>query len=132
METEVSVVLEEEQLSSLQQRERWLTVDGPLGMRDQEAARRQARNFFYAGFAFLPWLWFVNCFYFWPVLRYHHRSPDPLLRSYIVRSAVGFVVCSSLLLTWALTFAIGRERLLGSSWESLAVYELADKFANSF
>ncbi|MCO5574949.1 hypothetical protein L7F22_028744 [Adiantum nelumboides] len=134
METEVRVALEEEQLTSLQrqQRERWLTVDGPLGMHDQEAARRQARNFFYAGFALLPWLWFVNCFYFWPVLRHHHRSPDPLLRSYIVRSAVGFLVYSMLLLTWALTFAIGQERLFGSSWKNLAVYDLADKFASSF
>ena len=61
---------------------RWLTVDGPLGLgsQDTESARRQARNFFYAGFAFLPWLWFVNCFYFWPILRRSYH-PDPFLRS---------------------------------------------------
>lgn len=103
----------------------WPTVDGPHGIH-HEAAHSQARNFFYAGFLLLPWLWFVNCFYFWPVLR--HRQSDPVLRSYIVRSAIGFIVYTSLLLIWALAFAIGGERMFGSSWKNLAVYDLADSF----
>ncbi|KAH7373940.1 hypothetical protein KP509_17G080300 [Ceratopteris richardii] len=132
MDAEVSVVVDEPELAPLQERDRWLTVDGPVGMHDQEAARRQARNFFFAGFILLPWLWFVNCFYFWPVLRQRHRGSDPLLRSYIVRSAIGFLVYSSLLLIWTMTFTFGREHVFGSLWKTLAVYEIADKFSGSF
>lgn len=124
-EERLAMVDEEASNPSSSVRPAWVTVDGPLGIQ-QEAALAQARNFFYGGFFLLPWLWFVNCFYFWPVLR--HPRPDPVLRSYIVRSAIGFSVYTSLLLMWALTYAIGGEQLFGSSWKNLSVYEIADSF----
>jgi hypothetical protein len=46
----------------------WPTIDGPLGVYHEEA-ERLAKNFYLAGFFVLPWLWFVNCLYFWPVLQ---------------------------------------------------------------
>jgi presenilin enhancer 2 len=46
----------------------WATVDGPLGM-PLEDAEGHARRFFLWGFACLPFLWAINCCYFWPVLR---------------------------------------------------------------
>ncbi|KAJ7522501.1 hypothetical protein O6H91_18G014500 [Diphasiastrum complanatum] len=58
--------------------QQWPTVDGPLGVQQQQALKL-ARAFFYAGFFLLPWLWFVNCFYFWPILR-HRRYLDPVVR----------------------------------------------------
>ncbi|KAK4367214.1 hypothetical protein RND71_015094 [Anisodus tanguticus] len=55
----------------------WPTVDGPLGLTEEDSVDH-ARRFFKFGFLLLPWLWAVNCFYFWPVIRrptsYYH--PD--------------------------------------------------------
>ena len=45
----------------------------------------------------------------------------------VVRSAIGFTVFFVLLSSWALTFAIGGERLFGPTWNQLVVYNLADK-----
>lgn len=50
----------------------WPTIDGPLGLSEEESLS-YARRFYKFGYALLPWLWAVNCFYFWPVLR-HSRS----------------------------------------------------------
>ncbi|GLJ21513.1 hypothetical protein SUGI_0397800 [Cryptomeria japonica] len=61
---------------------------------------KQARNFFYAGFFLLPGLWFVNVFYFWPALAH------PPIRPYVVWSAIGFIVYTLVLVSWALTFSV--------------------------
>ncbi len=45
----------------------WPTIDGPLGVYNEEAVKL-AKSFYYGGFLLLPVLWFVNCFYFWPVV----------------------------------------------------------------
>ncbi|KAM3702666.1 hypothetical protein ACJW30_04G042700 [Castanea mollissima] len=102
----------------------WPTVDGSLGLSEDESVK-YARRFYRFGFAMLPWLWAVNCFYFWPVLR-HSRS-FPRIRPYVVRSAVGFAVFTALLSSWAFTFAIGGEHLFGPVWDQLVMYKLADK-----
>lgn len=47
----------------------------------------------------------------------------------VIKSGIGFLVCGSLLLAWALTFAYGGEELFGASWKSLAVYDIAEKYA---
>ncbi|KDP39052.1 hypothetical protein JCGZ_00809 [Jatropha curcas] len=102
----------------------WPTIDGPLGLSEEESLS-YARKFYKFGYALLPWLWAVNCFYFWPVLR-HSRS-FPRIRSYVVRSAVGFTVFTALLCSWALTFAIGGEGLFGPVWDKLVMYNVADR-----
>ncbi|KAI3834999.1 hypothetical protein MKX03_007292 [Papaver bracteatum] len=102
----------------------WPTIDGPLGLTEEESLS-YARNFFKFGFLLLPWLWAVNCFYFWPALT---TSSFPRIRQYVIRSAVGFSVFTVLLSSWALTFAIGGERLFGPVWESLVMYNVADKY----
>ncbi|KAK4409516.1 putative gamma-secretase subunit PEN-2 [Sesamum angolense] len=56
----------------------WPTIDGPLGLSHDESLDH-ARRFFKLGFLCLPFLWAVNCFYFWPVLRHpnsHGSHPD--------------------------------------------------------
>ncbi|KAG0565893.1 hypothetical protein KC19_7G021500 [Ceratodon purpureus] len=60
----------------------WPTVDGALGVYHEQAVKH-AKWFFYVGFLCLPWLWFINCFYFWPVLR-NSRS-DPMIRPCTLR-----------------------------------------------
>ncbi|KAB1210567.1 putative gamma-secretase subunit PEN-2 [Morella rubra] len=102
----------------------WPTIDGPLGLSEEESLS-YARRFYKFGFAMLPWLWAINCFYFWPVLR-HSRS-FPRIRPYVVGSAVGFAVFTVILSSWALTFAIGGERLFGPVWDKLVMYNLADR-----
>ncbi|KAK4780312.1 hypothetical protein SAY87_016418 [Trapa incisa] len=103
----------------------WPTVDGPLGLSEADAVT-YARRFYKFGFALLPWLWAINCFYFWPVLR--HRRSFPQIRRYVLGSAIGLTAFTILLCSWALTFAIGGESLFGTSWNQLVMYNLADKW----
>ncbi|ESQ40858.1 hypothetical protein EUTSA_v10014951mg [Eutrema salsugineum] len=106
----------------------WPTIDGPLGL-TEEASVDYARRFYKFGFVLLPWLWAVNCFYFWPVLR--HSRAFPQTRSYVVRSAIGFSVFTALLTAWALTFSIGGEQLFGPVWDKLVMYNVADRLGLS-
>lgn len=55
----------------------WPTIDGPLGLTEDDSLS-YARKFYQFGFALLPFLWAVNCFYFWPVLR--HSASFPRIR----------------------------------------------------
>ncbi|WOL14232.1 hypothetical protein Cni_G23012 [Canna indica] len=105
-------------------RRTWPTVDGPHGLSEDES-HAYARSYFYWGFALLPFLWAVNCCYFWPVLRKSH--PSPRVRPYVMRSAIGFTIFAVVLATWSLTFIIGGERLFGPIWNDLVMYNLADK-----
>lgn len=84
----------------------WPTIDGSLGLSEEESVK-YARRFYKFGFALLPLLWAVNCFYFWPVIR-HSRSfprirpcmyiPFPLfLFSYFFRNFLFFLKISKLL-----------------------------------
>ncbi|KAI3462366.1 hypothetical protein Pfo_019029, partial [Paulownia fortunei] len=60
----------------------WPTIDGPLGL-SHEDSLAYARRFFKLGFLCLPFLWAVNCFYFWPVLRNpHSHHSHPRLRRF--------------------------------------------------
>ncbi|KAK9942482.1 hypothetical protein M0R45_008146 [Rubus argutus] len=102
----------------------WPTIDGPLGLSEEDSVS-YARRFYKFGFALLPLLWAVNCFYFWPALR--HSRAFPRIHHYVVRSAVGFTLFTALFSSWALTFGIGGERLFGHVWDQLVMYNLADK-----
>ncbi|KAK2391175.1 putative gamma-secretase subunit PEN-2 [Trifolium repens] len=101
----------------------WPTIDGPLGLSEEESVK-YARRFYKFGFALLPLLWAVNCFYFWPVIRHSHSFPR--IRPYVVGSAIGFTIFAAILCSWALTFSIGGERLFGPVWDELVMYNLAD------
>ncbi|XP_028554288.1 probable gamma-secretase subunit PEN-2 [Dendrobium catenatum] len=106
----------------------WPTVDGPLGL-SEERSLEYARSFFRWGFFLLPFLWAVNCFYFWPVLRNRSSSSSSFqrIRHYVVGSAIGFLIFTVVLSSWALTFAIGGERLFGPVWKDLVMYNVAEK-----
>lgn len=111
----------------------WATVDGPLGL-PLEDAEGHARRFFMWGFACLPFLWAINCCYFWPVLRSSVASSPAAfapIRPYVVRSAIGFTIFSVVLVTWATTFVVGGERLFGPVWNDLVMYNVADKLGIS-
>lgn len=58
----------------------WPTIDGSLGLSHDEALTYAGR-FFKLGFLCLPFLWAINCFYFWPVLRHSNfQQSHPRLR----------------------------------------------------
>ncbi|GAB4847765.1 hypothetical protein Ancab_026827 [Ancistrocladus abbreviatus] len=114
--------------TSMTRRRQWPTIDGPLGLSEEESLI-YARRFYKFGFLLLPWLWAVNCFYFWPVLR-NSRS-FPAIHRYIARSAIGFTVFSTLLSSWALTFTVGGESLFGPIWDKLVTYNVADELGLS-
>ncbi|KAF6173085.1 hypothetical protein GIB67_036062 [Kingdonia uniflora] len=44
----------------------WPTVDGSLGLSEEESLSYTCR-FFNFGSCLLPWLWAMNCYCFWPV-----------------------------------------------------------------
>ena len=75
----------------------WPTVDGSLGLSEDESVK-YARRFYRFGFAMLPWLWAVNCFYFWPVLR-HSRS-FPRIRPCILSLSLSLSALSIFQCCW--------------------------------
>mmetsp|Transcript_24691 Transcript_24691/g.53868 ORF Transcript_24691/g.53868 Transcript_24691/m.53868 type:complete len:118 (+) Transcript_24691:97-450(+) len=93
------------------------TIDGDVGM-STSLARSLARKMYLSGFALLPWMWFVNVWFFWP----HINGNDRVLKKYVRRSAVGFVVFSAVLLPWTATFLVGGRKLFGDElWHRLSV-----------
>ena len=45
----------------------------------------------------------------------------------VLGSTVGFAVFTVVLLSWALTFAIGGEHLFGSAWDKLVMYNVTER-----
>lgn len=67
-------------------------VDGELHL---EKAERICRNYFYAGFAGLPWLWLANA---WTFHRYREQSE--LIRLYTTRSLILGLVGILVIILW--------------------------------
>ncbi|KAK9197709.1 hypothetical protein WN944_012892 [Citrus x changshan-huyou] len=55
------------------------------------------------------------------------ESGGRLAKFDVLGSAVAFAVFSVVLLSWALTFAIGGEHLFGSAWDKLVMYNVAKR-----
>ena len=83
-----------------------------------------------AEFLFVWKRWSERC---WTWITFLGRLVETFLKQCdvgadVVKSGIGFLVCSSILLAWALTFAYGGEELFGPSWKHLVVYDIADKY----
>ncbi|KAF6078084.1 hypothetical protein HJG60_009011 [Phyllostomus discolor] len=76
------------------------------------------RKYYLGGFAFLPFLWLVNIFWFFReaflVPAYTEQSQ---IKGYVWRSAVGFLFWVIILTTWITIFQIYRSR-----WGALGDY----------
>ncbi|GIL75900.1 hypothetical protein Vretifemale_5615, partial [Volvox reticuliferus] len=85
-------------------------------------ARTLSRRMFFGGFCFLPLLWAVNVWLFWP----DFRSPrgDQVIKRHTRWSAIFFIISTSFFLPWLLVYAIAGKRLL--SWK---VYHALDAAA---
>eukprot|EP00899_Mesostigma_viride_P007068 jgi/Mesvir1/16362/Mv18110-RA.1 len=86
------------------------TIDGDMGLSEDDAIRTSKRMYYF-GFFLLPWMWFVNVWYFWPVLRSEHLVNHPI-RLYARRSLIGFVIFTLCLLPWSLIYLIGGNKVL--------------------
>ncbi|CAO3701344.1 unnamed protein product [Rhizopus stolonifer] len=65
-----------------------------------------SKKMFYGGFAFLPFLWLVNCIYFFNTSRKQDAPKE--LKKYIYLSLSGCIFCFVLLTTWYALFVNKR------------------------
>lgn len=61
------------------------------------------------GFAFLPWLWIINAFWFGPEA--FKTGADPRIRKYVTYSAVGGATWCVAIAIWASWFQANRVEL---------------------
>lgn len=86
------------------------SVDGEAFPADK--ARTISQRMYYAGFLFLPLLWLVNVWLFWPDFVGGH---DSVVKRYTKHSAVAFCVSSCLFLPWLLLYMIDGKDILGQA-----------------
>eukprot|EP00048_Salpingoeca_helianthica_P015234 m.225728 g.225728 ORF g.225728 m.225728 type:complete len:99 (+) comp16770_c0_seq1:7-303(+) len=60
------------------------------------------RKYFLGGFAFLPWLWFVNSVWFFNEAR--KPDADPRIRKYVILSFIFSTICAVGIAVWAAIF----------------------------
>jgi presenilin enhancer 2 len=72
---------------------------------------------YWFGFAFLPLLWLMNVWLFWPDFR---SKRDAVLAQYTRRSAIALGLSSLIYFPWMLFFAIGGQSL-GAAYGKLDV-----------
>ena len=78
------------------------------------------RKYFYGGFAFLPFLWFINCVWFFRDAFIREQFEEQkTLQKFVIRSAVGAVVWTAGLAAWITIYQINR-----ASWG-----EIGDKIS---
>ncbi|XP_008540556.1 gamma-secretase subunit PEN-2 [Equus asinus] len=107
----------------------WVSPRGPSGRPclranmnlervSNEEKLNLCRKYYLGGFAFLPFLWLVNIFWFFReaflVPAYTEQSQ---IKGYVWRSAVGFLFWVIILTTWITIFQIYRPR-----WGALGDY----------
>ncbi|KAG2440962.1 hypothetical protein HXX76_003815 [Chlamydomonas incerta] len=75
-----------------------------------QKARLLSKRMFYGGFCFLPLMWGMNVWLFWP----DFKAPrgDPIIRKYTKWSAIGFIVATVIFLPWLLLYAIAGQDIL--------------------
>jgi len=74
-----------------------------------------SRKYYYAGFAFLPFLWAINAVWFFnDAFRKPPFEEQIQLRKYVVRSSIGALVWVGICVTWTCIFQNNR-----SSWGEL-------------
>ncbi|XP_046452875.1 gamma-secretase subunit PEN-2-like [Daphnia pulex] len=73
------------------------------------------RKYYYGGFAFLPFLWTINAFWFSRDAFYKpHFEEQHQIRQYVIRSGIGAFVWLVIFISWTCVFQINR-----ASWGEL-------------
>ncbi|RNA00690.1 gamma-secretase subunit pen-2 [Brachionus plicatilis] len=73
------------------------------------------RKYYLAGFAFLPFLWLVNFFWFYKHAFKRNEFPEQTqMKTYIIRSGIGCLVWLIILVIWNVLFQTFRV-----DWDSV-------------
>mmetsp|Transcript_11232 Transcript_11232/g.27358 ORF Transcript_11232/g.27358 Transcript_11232/m.27358 type:complete len:162 (+) Transcript_11232:306-791(+) len=121
------------------------TIDAVDGLPDEEA-RTLSKRMWYLGWCGLPWMWFVNAYFFWPhLLDVDDENnltdfsgngssggvggcgdrcprPDPVIRKYAYMSWRGAQAAGMVVVAWAFMFMVGGMKVFGEeTWTSLSV-----------
>jgi len=73
------------------------------------------RKYYYAGFAFLPFLWAINAVWFFnDVFRKPAFEEQSQMRTYVIRSGIGALIWVGICVAWTCVFQINR-----ASWGEL-------------
>ncbi|XP_046577355.1 gamma-secretase subunit pen-2-like [Haliotis rubra] len=76
------------------------------------------RKYYHGGFALLPFLWFINFFWFFnEAFRKPPYEEQKQIRTYVIRSLIGTVIWTAALVTWVVIFQLNR-----ASWGATADY----------
>lgn len=73
-----------------------------------------AKKMFIGGLFLLPWLWAVNVFYYRK--QFMDKTIDPQVTKWTRRSFAGFLLYTSIFLSWAIVFQLQWRN---NGWESL-------------
>ncbi|XP_054718603.1 gamma-secretase subunit PEN-2-like [Uloborus diversus] len=67
------------------------------------------RWYYRGGFFFLPFLWFVNAVWFFnEAFRKSHYEEQKMIRTYVIRSAIGAIIWAAGLISWIVVFQLYR------------------------
>jgi len=67
------------------------------------------RWYYRGGFFFLPFLWFVNAIWFFnEAFRKSAYEEQKMIKSYVIRSAIGAIIWAAGLIAWIVVFQLKR------------------------
>ncbi|KFM72160.1 Gamma-secretase subunit PEN-2, partial [Stegodyphus mimosarum] len=67
------------------------------------------RRYYTGGFFLLPFLWFVNAVWFFnEAFRKSHYEEQKMIRTYVIRSAIGAFIWLAGLIAWIVVFQLNR------------------------
>lgn len=76
------------------------------------------RKYYIGGFAFLPFLWFVNAVWFFnEAFRKPPYEQQKMVKTYVIRSMIGTVLWVGVVVAWVTVFQLNR-----ASWGATADY----------
>uniref|UniRef100_T1IP80 Gamma-secretase subunit PEN-2 n=1 Tax=Strigamia maritima TaxID=126957 RepID=T1IP80_STRMM len=89
-----------------------------LGKMKNEQKLYLCRWYYRGGFLFLPFLWFVNFFWFFnEAFRKQAFDEQRQIRSYVIRSAIGSLFWTAVFIAWVVVFQTHR-----AGWGETADY----------
>ncbi|CAL1543444.1 unnamed protein product [Lymnaea stagnalis] len=67
------------------------------------------RKYYLAGFFILPFLWFINCIWFFnEAFRKPEYPEQSQIRTYVIRSLIGALVWMTMIIAWVAVFQVNR------------------------
>eukprot|EP01095_Lingulamoeba_sp_RSL-Kostka_P003707 TRINITY_DN1469_c0_g1_i1.p1 TRINITY_DN1469_c0_g1~~TRINITY_DN1469_c0_g1_i1.p1 ORF type:complete len:100 (+),score=22.43 TRINITY_DN1469_c0_g1_i1:134-433(+) len=96
-----------------------MNSDAPDPRRTTGGMRRVSKRMFIAGFFLLPWVWFVNFFYFYKYLKYNKTPKE--VKQYVWLSLIFGIITTVLMFVWYFVFYFGYNTW-GITGENLIIF----------